>query len=69
MSRGLTSRKDCVAAIRLCLLSDLGRIDHWTGSFDLGDETIAKLLEARIALQEAIMCVSEAENLMTDEEG
>lgn len=68
MSRGIQTKRDALSVIRLRLLSELGVVDHWTGDFALGDETIAKLIEARIALQEAIACVAEAEGLMPEEE-
>ena len=68
MSRGLTSKKDCLSVLRLRLLSELGSLDYWTGSFELGDEVIGLLLEARIALQEAVLLVARAEETMQNEE-
>jgi hypothetical protein len=68
MSRGITSKRDALSVLRLRLLAELKDLDYWTGSFDIGDEAIAKLVEARIALQETIVCVGEAEELVPDEE-
>lgn len=68
MSRGITSRKDAVSSLRIRLESCLTEIDHWSGSFDLDDEAIAKFLEARIAVRQAVLLVGEAEGLMPDEE-
>lgn len=67
MSRGLITRRDHADALRLRLLSCLSEIDHWSGPFDEGDEFVAKMLDARIAVQEAVACVAEAEGLMKDE--
>ena len=49
-------------------MSDIGRIDYFSGDFDLGPDVVGKLLDARIALMEAIMRVNDAEKLMPDEE-
>lgn len=66
--RGPQTKKDALSVIRLRLLSDLGALDYWTGSFDLGDEAIGRLLDARIALQVAIQRMFEAEGMMTGKE-
>lgn len=68
MSRGIINRKGAVHVLRTRLESDLSEIDHWSGSFDLGDEAIAKFLEARIAVREAILLVGEAMELIPEEE-
>lgn len=68
MSRGITSRKDAISVLSKCLIENLASIDYWTGSFDIPDEAIAKFLEARIAVRQAVLLVGEAEALIPDEE-
>lgn len=67
MSRFPQTRKDHVDALRLRLLSCLSEADAWSGSFDEGDEFVAKMIEARIAVQEAVLLVGEAQEIMRDE--
>lgn len=68
VSRSLQTRKDHVSALRIRLESCLTEVDHWSGSFDLGDEIIARFLEARVTVREAVLLVGEAEGLMPEEE-
>lgn len=68
MSRYPQTRRDHADALRMRLLSCLEEVDHWSGDFDQSDEFVAKMLDARIALQEALVCVAEAINLMPEEE-
>lgn len=68
MSRGLITRRDHVSALRIRLESSLKECDHWSGSFDEGDEFVSLMLEARIAVREAVLRVGEAVNLMPNDE-
>ncbi len=67
MGRGITSTRDALSVLRLRLLSELGVVDYWMGSFDIGDDAVALLLEARIALQETVLLVARAEELVPEE--
>ena len=66
--RGPQTKKDCLSASRICLMSDLGRLDYWAGSFDLGPEVVGLLLDARGSLRETIELVAACEEIMPEEE-
>ena len=68
MSRGITTRRDAMAVLRMRLASDLSEIDHWTGSFDLGDDVIGLLLDARGSVKEAIELIAAVEEIMPEKE-
>lgn len=67
MSRGIHTRRDAADALRTRLLSELGTIDWWTGSFVMPDEFVAKMLDARLELKLAVSYVTEAMELMPEE--
>lgn len=67
MSRSPKTRRGHVSALRIRLESAIKDCDFWSGSFDEGDEFVALMLEARIAVREAVLRVGEAEEKMRDE--
>ena len=68
MSRGIQTRKQSVEALVIRLRSCLEEVDHWTGSFDEGDEFVGRMCDARVTLDYAKHLVESACKLMPEED-
>jgi hypothetical protein len=68
MTRAAETKKDAVHVLAMRIEDLAVECERWHATACVNDTFSGKMLEARIALQKAIVCVAEAENLMPEEE-
>lgn len=68
MPPSLTTRRQHVELLVLRMEACLKEMDHWSGSFDLGDEAVGQFLDARIAMEHSVRHAKTAIAVMPEEE-